>query len=81
MVTYYAAQLGISLSVVDSKASYLDSLRDNKTQNMQQYVSSDSEDEFFMEKLVTKSNYSSASLYDSTNLLVHRRAVPLSNTR
>ncbi|KAK3860183.1 hypothetical protein Pcinc_033755 [Petrolisthes cinctipes] len=27
MVTYYAAQLGISLSVVDSKASYLDSLR------------------------------------------------------
>ncbi|XP_045119206.1 lysoplasmalogenase-like protein TMEM86A [Portunus trituberculatus] len=27
MVTYYAAQLGISLSVVDSKASYLDALR------------------------------------------------------
>ena len=26
MVTYYAAQLGISLSVVDSKASYLDSM-------------------------------------------------------
>ena len=26
MLTYYAAQLGVSLSVVDSKASYLDSL-------------------------------------------------------
>ena len=27
MTTYYAAQLGISLSVVDSKASYKDMLR------------------------------------------------------
>ncbi|XP_071545419.1 lysoplasmalogenase TMEM86A-like [Panulirus ornatus] len=81
MVTYYAAQLGISLSVVDSKASYLDSLRDNKTQNVHQYVSSDSEDEFFMEKLVTKSHYSSASLCDSTSLMVHRRLVPNSNIR
>ncbi|XP_050703435.1 uncharacterized protein DDB_G0271670-like [Eriocheir sinensis] len=31
MVSYYAAQLGISLSVVDSKASYLDSIRDTTT--------------------------------------------------
>lgn len=31
MVSYYAAQLGISLSVVDSKASYLDSLRSSTT--------------------------------------------------
>lgn len=49
MITYYAAQLGISLSVVDSKASYLDSLRDVKPQtDMQRCCSqpvSDSEDE------------------------------------
>lgn len=31
MTSYYAAQLGISLSVVDSKASYLDSVRESKT--------------------------------------------------
>lgn len=29
MTTYYAAQLGMSLSVVDCKASYLDSLKKN----------------------------------------------------
>ncbi|XP_069181078.1 lysoplasmalogenase TMEM86A [Procambarus clarkii] len=77
MVSYYAAQLGISLSVVDSKASYLDSVRDNKMQNIQQHIPSDSEDESFMEKLVTSSSYSSASLCDSTSLLVRRHTVHL----
>ncbi|KAG7153653.1 Lysoplasmalogenase-like protein TMEM86A-like, partial [Homarus americanus] len=73
MVSYYAAQLGISLSVVDSKASYLDSVRDNKIKKVQQYMPSDSEDESFMDKRVTSSCYSRASLCDSTNLLSHRQ--------
>lgn len=32
MTTYYAAQLGISLSVVDCKASYLDSLKNSRAE-------------------------------------------------
>ena len=46
MVTYYAAQLGISLSCVDSKASYLDSLRDNKPElSHHSQPTTDNEDE------------------------------------
>ncbi|XP_076069041.1 lysoplasmalogenase TMEM86A-like isoform X2 [Oratosquilla oratoria] len=41
MSTYYAAQLGISLSVVDSKASYLDSIRENKMKHGKWYSSPD----------------------------------------
>lgn len=33
MTTYYAAQLGISLSVVDCKASYLDSLKNSRVED------------------------------------------------
>ncbi|XP_068206121.1 lysoplasmalogenase TMEM86A-like [Palaemon carinicauda] len=80
MVTYYAAQLGISLSVVDSKASYLDSLRDNKNSvHAYQTSHSDSEEEHLVEQAVNSSHKTNASIWDSSPKLIHRQGVFANN--
>ncbi|XP_066944496.1 lysoplasmalogenase TMEM86A-like [Macrobrachium rosenbergii] len=79
MVTYYAAQLGISLSVVDSKASYLDSLRDNKfSVPVCQTANSDIEEDHLVEQAVISSRKTNASIWESSRKLVYRQGV-LSN--
>lgn len=69
MVTYYAAQLGISLSVVDSKASYLDSIQDAKVPLSPQ-TPCDSEDETIVEKTDMPLHHTSVS---STNSVCRLR--------
>lgn len=81
MITYYAAQLGISLSVVDSKASYLDSLRDVKPQtDMQRCCSqpvSDSEDELRQDRSPCNIR---ASYTDNNSTLIQRKIVSMNST-
>ncbi|XP_063598990.1 lysoplasmalogenase TMEM86A-like [Penaeus indicus] len=81
MITYYAAQLGISLSVVDSKASYLDSLRDVKPQtDMQRCCSqpvSDSEDELRQD---CSPCHIRASFTDDNSTLIQRKIVSMNST-
>lgn len=76
MISYYAAQLGISLSVVDSKASYLDSLRDVKPQTDVQRCRSqpvsDSEDEVRQDGSPSSI---SASLSDYNSTLIQRKVI------
>ncbi|CAL4250123.1 unnamed protein product, partial [Meganyctiphanes norvegica] len=72
MTSYYAAQLGISLSVVDSKASYLDSVRERRTKALKET------DDQICEKPKSEVSSEISEEYD-----IHRRfnAISMSSTQ
>ncbi|KAK7072859.1 Lysoplasmalogenase-like protein tmem86a [Halocaridina rubra] len=78
MVTYYAAQLGISLSVVDSKASYLDSLRESKYKLKAApcpATTSNNKEELLVEQAANSAQCQGSSIWNSSPEIHRRRGI------